>query len=295
MARPPNTAAIARNPAPSMGRTIAAGLTGLLAIVGVSVGLAQPASAGLSDLAKPSAGSKATVDHSSWDGLLKTYVSVGADGLNRVDYRNFKANGHAALKAYVKQLETTKYRDLGRSELFAFWANLYNAKTIDIVLDHYPVQSIKDINLGGSLAALVTGGPWKAKTMKVGGTELSLDDVEHRILRPGFQDPRVHYAVNCASIGCPNLQVEAFTGNDLEAQLEQAAKDYVNHPRGIQVSDGKVKASSIYSWFQEDFGGNERGVLNHVRKFAAPALKVQLRGKVDIADYDYDWRLNDVK
>ena len=238
-------------------------------------------------------GSTARIDHGAWDKLLKTFVVPGSDRINRVAYARFKSEGHAALKQYVASLEAVDVAALDRPEQFAFWANLYNAKTIDIVLDKYPVKSIKDINLGGGLLTLVTGGPWKAKVVKVKGQDLSLDDIEHGILRPVFKDPRVHYAVNCASFGCPNLGTEALTGARLEAQLDDAAKAYVNHPRGIRVSDGKVKASSIYSWFQSDFGGSDKGVLAHVKSFAAPELKAKLDAASGIADYDYDWLLND--
>lgn len=240
-------------------------------------------------------GSTATIDHSVWDRLLKTYVKPSADGINRVAYAKWKAAGHADLKKYVAALQVVDPATLDRAEQFAFWANLYNAKTIDIVLDKYPVKSIKDISLGGGLLAAVTGGPWKAKVVKLKGHDLSLDDIEHGILRPIFKDARVHYSVNCASIGCPNLPNEAFTGAKLEALLDAGAKAYVNHPRGLSVTGGKVKASSIYSWFQADFGGSAPGVLEHARKHAEPALKQKLEGITAIADFDYDWRLNEAK
>jgi len=241
------------------------------------------------------AGATATVDHTVWDRMLASYVVAGQDGVNRVDYARFKAERHDELKAYVASLEATDVHKLDRPEQFAFWANLYNAKTIDIVLDKYPVKSIKDISLGGGLLALVTGGPWKAKTVKVAGQDLSLDDIEHGILRPVFKDARAHYAVNCASFGCPNLGREAFTGAKLEAQLDAGARAYVNHPRGISVEHGKVKASSIYTWFQADFGGSEAGVLSHAIAYARPELKEKLKGITTIADFDYDWSLNDVR
>lgn len=248
-----------------------------------------------SDLVRRAApvGQSASVDHAVWDKLLKTYVKPGADGLNRVDYAAFKRSGHSALKDYVARLQKVDPARLDRKEQFAYLANLYNAKTIDIVLDAYPVNSIKDISLGGGLFAAFTGGPWKAKVVRVKGMELSLDDIEHAILRPVFKDARVHYAVNCASIGCPNLATEAFTGANLVALLDAGARAYVNHPRGVTVSGGRVKTSSIYSWFKEDFGGNDRGVLAHLRKYAEPGLKAKL-DRVDAIDgHAYDWRLND--
>ena len=241
------------------------------------------------------AGSTKIIDHSIWSGLLKAYVVPGPDGLNRVRYAAFKAQGQPTLKGYIKSLEASTVTDLDRPEQFAFWANLYNAKTIDIVLDHYPVKSIKDVSLGGSLKALVTGGPWNAQVTTVQGQALSLDDIEHGILRGIFEDPRVHYAVNCASNGCPNLATQALTGATLEAALDAGAKAYINHPRGVRVEKGEVVASSIYDWFKADFGGSPAGVLAHVRKYAAPALKKELGSTSKISGYDYDWSLNDAK
>jgi len=244
---------------------------------------------------KAASGSTVTIDHSAWDRLLKTYVKPGTDGLNRVDYAAFKRSGQVDLKQYIRQLEAVDPQTLDRPEQFAFLANLYNAKTIDIVLDHYPVKSIKDISLGGGLLAAFTGGPWKAKVVKLQGIDASLDDIEHGILRTVFKDPRVHYSVNCASVGCPNLQAEAFTGAKLTAQLNAGAQAYVNSARGVAIVGGKVVVSSIYSWFKGDFGGTDEGVLSHFRAYAAPALAEKLKSVTAIADHGYDWTLNDTR
>jgi hypothetical protein len=241
------------------------------------------------------AGSNTTIDHSAFTRLLSNYVVPGADGINRVRYGAFKAEGLKDLKAYIATLEAADVASLDRPEQFAFWANLYNAKTLDIVLDHYPVKSIKDINLGGSVTTIVTGGPWKAQTLKVAGQSLSLDDVEHGILRKVFKEPRVHYIVNCASIGCPNLGQEALTSATLDARLTAGAKAYINNPRGLKVENGSLKASSIYNWFKADFGGAPEGVLAHARTYAEPALKRELESITTIDAYGYDWSLNDLK
>ncbi len=241
-----------------------------------------------------------TVDHSAWTKLLGKYVVADPQGLNLVNYAKFKSTDHKALKAYIKHLEGTKPSELTRKQQFAFWANLYNAKTIDIILDHYPVKSIKNISLESGLFSALkqsvgAGGPWDTAVLTVAGQKLSLNDIEHKILRPIFQDPRVHYSVNCASIGCPNLETEAFTAANLETLLDANARAYINHPRGVTINGTKVTASSIYSWFQEDFGGNESGVLAHLRKYAAPELKAKLKNVSGISAYAYDWNLNDTK
>ena len=250
----------------------------LLSLLGAGAGLAQ----------------SAAPDHAPWDRLLKTYVKPSADGVNRIDYAAFKRGGHKDLKAYLTRLQKVDPTALGSKDAYAYYVNLYNATTIDIVLDRYPVKSIKDISLGGGLLASVTGGPWKAKVVRVNGKALSLDDIEHGILRKKYKDPRVHYAVNCASIGCPNLSREAYTGATLNAQLDAGAKAYVNNARGFRFDGKKLTASSIYDWFQDDFGGTEQGVIAHARKYAEPALAKKLKAATAIDDYAYDWTLNDI-
>lgn len=268
---------------------------GAFALLAFSVVATAASAADIAALSGFKAGSAKTVDHSAFTRLLGAYVIPGADGLNRVRYAAFKAEGHKALKDYIASLEATDVASLDKPEQFAFWANLYNAKTLDIVLERYPVKSIKDINLGGSVTTIVTGGPWKASVLKVAGQSLSLDDIEHGLLRKVFKDPRVHYAVNCASVGCPNLATEALAGATLDAQLDKGAKAYVNHPRGFMAEGGAVKASSIYDWFKADFGGAPDGVLAHARKYADPALKRELESITTIDGFGYDWNLNDLK
>ncbi len=273
-----------------------------LALAAILTAITSPSAQAAGKLAESfkvhATGSTATVDHSAWDELLEKYVEPGSDGVNRVAYAEFKADGHNALKAYISSLEAVDPAKLDRREQFAFWANLYNAKTIDVILDHYPVKSIREISLDNSLfgalkSSVGAGGPWKTPVVTVSGTKLSLDNIEHDIMRPIFADPRVHYSVNCASYGCPNLATEAFTGAELEAQLDAGAKAFVNHPRGIEVKNGTVRASSIYNWFQQDFGGSAAGVLAHARKYATAELLAKLENVTAIDSYDYDWSLND--
>jgi Protein of unknown function, DUF547 len=262
-----------------------------LAVVS-AVGPSGAHAATLTETFQPfAAGSKKTVDHSTWSRLLGVYLVASKDGLNRVAYKAWSADDRAALKTYLKALQATDVASLDRAEQFAFWANLYNAATVDVVLDKYPVKSIKDINLGGGVKTLFTGGPWQAKLLAVGGQQLSLDMIENDIMRPIFKDPRVHYAINCASIGCPNLGTTALTGATLETTLDANARAFINSPRGFLVEGDRIKASSIYDWFKADFGGSAETVLVHARKYAAPELKAKLAGKTTINSYDYDWAL----
>lgn len=162
-----------------------------------------------------------------------------------------------------------------------------------MVLDHDGenglAASIKDINISPGLFSF---GPWDKKLLTIEGEAVSLNDIEHRILRPLWRDPRIHYALNCASLGCPNLDAKAFSARDMNARLDAAARAFINHPRGARFEDGELVVSSIYDWFMEDFGGDEAGVLAHLRQYAAPALaeKLAKHGRLDRSTYD--WRLN---
>lgn len=238
------------------------------------------------------------VDHSLWASFLDKHVRAGADGINRVDYAAIRGASREQLESYIAQLGNEPLAELAPREQFALWANLYNALTIRVIADHYPVDSIRDISAkqaGGSRGfSLFSRGPWKAKLIAMGGVELSLDDIEHEILRPIFDDNRVHYAVNCASVGCPNLQPTPFTGAALDEQLDAAAQEYVNHPRGITTGK-RVIASSIYDWYQGDFGDSEEGVLEHMRRYANAEKRARLQATDEIDSYAYDWSLNDVK
>jgi hypothetical protein len=234
-----------------------------------------------------------TVNHSLWAGILKTYVKPSGDGINRFAYGKVANAARTRLKNYLTALQATEVSKLNEKEQRAFWANLYNALTIEVILDHYPVKSIRDISISPGLFAI---GPWGKKLVKVEGRDLSLDDIEHGILRRVWKDPRVHYSVNCASIGCPNLPAVPFTGATLEAMLDQGAKDYINHPRGVSVdAKGRVTVSRIYNWFAGDFGASDANVLAHLKAYAAPALKAKLDQARSISAYEYDWSLNDAK
>jgi len=234
--------------------------------------------------------STARIDHGTWDALLERYVSAHGDGINRVDYRGWGNSGRAGLRSYIDALAAVPVSRRNRAEQFAYWVNLYNALTVDVVLDHYPVDGIRDIDIS---PGLFSDGPWGRALVTVEGVELTLDDIEHRILRPIWRDPRIHYAVNCAALGCPNLQRRAFSGSNLETLLDDGARTFVNHPRGAEVRDGGLYVSSIYAWFQEDFGGSDSGVIAHLRRYAGPDLASRLEGITRIAGHSYDWSLND--
>jgi hypothetical protein len=230
------------------------------------------------------------VDHSRWDSFLKSYVQTDAAGINRVPYADVQADDRESLEKYIDELSKLPIRQFPRNEQLAYWINLYNALTVSLVLDHYPVASIRDIDISPGLFAM---GPWGKKLLVIEGQEVSLNDIEHRILRPLWQDPRLHYILNCASLGCPNLHNRAFPAAATDDVMENAARTFINHPRGVTVRDGRLYVSSIYSWFQADFGDSEQAVIQHLEHYASGELADSLAGMTRIQDDHYDWTLND--
>ena len=233
--------------------------------------------------------SSTTVDHSAWDAFLKSYVSTHGDGVNRVAYGDVNKAGRQALDDYIRSMATVSVETLSRDDQLAYWINLYNTLTVKVVLTHYPVDTIRDIDIS---PGLFSDGPWDKKLIQIDGEPISLNDIEHRILRPIWRDPRIHYALNCASIGCPNLLRNAFTGATASQVLEEAAYAYINDKRGVSTRDQRVIISSIYAWFKDDFGNDVTGVLSHLKSYAGPEVALILEEAIDIEDA-YDWTLND--
>ena len=226
--------------------------------------------------------------HGPWERLLQTYITRGDDGVNRFDYQAVTPQDRSALQTYLGTLQATTVSELPRAEQMALWINLYNALTVEVVLEAYPVGSIREIKNG-----LISIGPWGKDRVKVEGQALSLNDIEHKVLRKQWDDPRIHYAVNCASWSCPDLADRAYTAQRLEAMLNDGARAYINHPRGVWFDEGRLQVSSIYRWYKEDFGDSDEGVIAHLKRYAAPDLKARLDGVDHIAGTDYDWTLNE--
>ncbi len=235
--------------------------------------------------------SSTKISHAAWDTVLKKYIRSGPADVNLFDYRGVTVSDRQALTSYLQKLTNVKVSTLNRSEQLAFWINLYNALTIDLVLEHYPVKSIREIDIS---PGLFSDGPWGKALVQVEGEGLSLNDIEHRILRPIWNDNRIHYAVNCASIGCPNLQRVAYTSENVVGLLDRGARDYVNSSRGVSVSGNKITVSKIYDWYYEDFGSSERTILEHLGVYADEQLGVELARIGDVYSSAYDWTLNAV-
>jgi hypothetical protein len=228
--------------------------------------------------------------HVPFDLLLKEYVHEGA-----VDYRGLKGN-EGALDAYLDVLAGTDPSLLDQGGEIAFWINAYNAFTLKLILNHYPgIESIKDIP---------SSERWKAEEWKVDGGNYSLDDIEHNILRK-MGEPRIHFAIVCASRSCPDLRSEAYTPDRLDEQLALAARGFLANPRkGLRVSEEKgmiwgvnynVYLSRIFDWFGGDFEKASGSVIDFVVPYATEAdsqFMTRHRDELDVKYLDYDWRLN---
>lgn len=272
-------------------------LIGTLTILAVLFGWTSAQAAPKAELwarwQKHDAGSTQKINHGAWDSFLKQFVvAPHPSGIHRVRYQAVQPEDLRNLKNYLQAMQAVAISGHNRMEQKAYWINVYNALTVDVILGRFPVASIRDINIS---PGFLSRGPWGAKLFAVEGERLSLDDIEHRILRPIWKDSRVHYAVNCASLGCPNLQPLAFTGDNTEVLMEKASREFVNHPRGVSIQNGRLQVSSIYVWFQEDFGRDAEDLMEHWQRYANPKLADALEKYSGGLAHDYDWRLNGVE
>ena len=224
-----------------------------------------------------------TFDHSAFQVFLDAYLHTGtSDGVNRLDYRKALA-GQSVLAAYLQELQATDPARLSRQEALAYWLNFYNAGMIQLILARGEFDSVFDDRIYH----------FTTQHFAVGGQALSLDNIENAIIRVQWEDPRIHYGLNCASISCPNLQPQVFSGATLDRQLDAAARQYINHGRGVAGVEGRrVVVSEIFDWFKEDFGGSDQNVINHLALYAEPQLARQLEGARRLRLQPYDWGLN---
>lgn len=210
-------------------------------------------------------------DHSAFDDLLRKYVS--ASGV--VNYKGINSEMDQ-LEAYLTILEQNPVSsDWSRNQKLAYWINAYNAFTIKLILDHYPVNSIQEI---------AGGKPWDLKWIKLGGKTYSLNQIENDIIRPEFNEPRIHFAVNCAAQSCPPLANEAFTADNLDLLLEEQTKAFINNPKYNTIRAGSVKVSKIFDWYGQDFGD----ITAFINKYS----EEQISASTTISYADYNWNLN---
>jgi Protein of unknown function, DUF547 len=271
-------------------RSLAAAALGLLVVLACAGARAGPPAELWQRWLAHDPNSTRRIDHSDWDAFLMRYLRIGAEGVHRVAYGEVTPADRALLERYIAHLAALPISQYDRAEQMAFWINLYNALVVRVVVDHYPIASIRDV---GSPPGAPGAGPWRQELVEVEGVPVSLYDIAHRILRPIWRDPRVHYALSCGAVSCPNLQPEPFEADHLEQQLSEAAMAYINHARCIRIEGDQLGLSSLYRWYRDDFGGTDRDVINHLMAYAEPGLAMKLQGFDRIGDDGFDWRLND--
>ena len=234
--------------------------------------------------------SNIVVDHQLWQSLLSRFVRESADGINRVAYREFDEAAKLELSNYLESMSRVAPTQLNQKEQLAYWINLYNAQTIQVVLDHPKKKSIL------SMGPFFAFGPWDEPYLTIEGKPVTLNDIEHRILRPIWQDHRLHYVLNCASIGCPNLNRHAYQAELIDQQLASAQVNFLRHSRAVTLTDsGKLQATSLFDWYLIDFAQDISGLLAYLAA-QRPDLAADLSALVDEGnpkiDYVYDWDLN---
>jgi hypothetical protein len=234
------------------------------------------------------AAAASSFDHSRFDALLRRHV---VDGM--VDYDAFQASPD--FPAYLEALFRADPARLDDSERLAFWINAYNAYTIQLVNKHGERESIRNIN---KTLGLALKGPWRERLVRAGGRVYHLDDVEHDVIRKQWREPRIHFALVCAAMGCPPLRSEAYTGARLDEQLEEQARRFLLGRPEIQrvdVEQAVVHGSPIYTrWYREDFGSSDAAIGSYLARFYAdgPERELLRSGKFKLVATEYDWTLN---
>jgi hypothetical protein len=223
-----------------------------------------------------------------WQQFLDRYVITNALGVNIINYGHISSVDQYSLTAYLAELSQIPVSKLSRPQQLAFWVNLYNALVVATILRYYPVNSITDIDLGSEGPK----GPWDAQLIKVEGIPLSLNDIENRILRPIWSDPRIHYVLSCGAISCPNLPRVALMGHNINALLDMAARSYINSSRAVRIENGQLMVSDLYIWYRQDFGGSDQSIINHLMQYANPKLRAELQLFHKIDHSFFDWTLN---
>lgn len=219
--------------------------------------------------------------HDLWGDMLKKHVTSDGD----VDYQQWK-NDSTRLSSYLNDLSKHPPSDnWSEEEKLAYWINAYNAFTVKLILDHYPVGSIKDIKQGIPLVNSV----WDIKFFQIGGKDLDLNTIEHGILRKDFDEPRIHFAINCASISCPRLRKEAYKAESLDTQLTDQAMTFLEDPEKNVINREHIQISPIFKWFAGDFK-REGTIIEFLIKYSD--TEIDRDAKVDYMDYD--WGINAV-
>ncbi|MFY0626451.1 MAG: DUF547 domain-containing protein [Reichenbachiella sp.] len=244
--------------------------------------LIAPFLANCSSLNPQTAGSKPP-SHAIFDNLLKDNV----DNNGLVNYKGIKA-GETTLDEYLRIISENGPNDKNwkEEEKLTYWINAYNAFTIKLILKYYPLKSIKDI--GSAIQIPFVNTAWDIKFIKIGGEELSLNNIEHSIIRKNFEEPRIHFALVCAAKSCPKLRNEAYSSTDLDNQLTDQARSFLSNSSKNQITNSKMKLSKLFSWYGADFTKNG-SLIEYLNQYAP----VKIDKKADKSFMSYDWSLNE--
>lgn len=222
-------------------------------------------------------------NHSAWQTLLDNYlIDEHPTGIFRFDYDAVTPDDQLNLFGYVDYLQQLDPRQLNSERQKAYWLNLYNATLVLYVVVSEPTNSIRNLNRSNF---------WDSKRFTIAQQVLSFNDIEHGILRPLFKDPRIHFALNRAALGSANLSAQAYTAENLDDMLDNAARGFIDHPRALDVSDDELRLSRVFKWYQSDFGDNTEEVMEYLKQYlsADTVAKLDQTSKVR---YQYDWALN---
>ena len=231
---------------------------------------------------------ESSIDHSKWQEILDRFVQEHESGINRFDYVGLKEDGelNQSLIEYLLELSEVDPRNYSKSEQLAYWLNHYNAIAVYLVTSQFPVESIQKIRFEGPDTS-----PLDMKLAYLQDQPLSMNDIRNEILRPIWQDNRIHFALNSASLGCPSLSKQAFNSDNVDELLDAGMNSYLNHTRGVSIQEGKLTVSSIFEWYMDDFGHDGDEILAYLMRHVPTDLSEQI-GELSKYETAYDWQVN---
>ncbi len=237
----------------------------------------------LSCSVNPSMKGTEPISHEQWTQLLQTYVSENGE----VDYKALHPE-RAKVTEYLDHLTSNapNEKTWSKDEQLAYWINLYNAFTVDLILEHYPVESIKDI--GASIKIPFVNTPWDIKMIEIDGKSYDLNNIEHGLIRKKFDEPRIHFALVCAAVSCPKLKNEAYTADQLDSQLEEQARQFINNSTYNFIEKDQIKVSKLFNWYKGDF--TKGAIIDYLNQYS----DIQIDKNASVSYMDYIWALNDV-
>ena len=238
------------------------------------------------------AASAQEVDHGAWQAVLDAYLKTEADGQHRFAFGSVDTAGQQLLSDYLTTLGRVDTSAMSSAAQKAYWLNAYNALATLVILENYPVRSIRELGFGNGEAK---EGPWAAKRFSTATGGVSLNDIRQQIVRQQLADPMLHYGLACGAVGCPGLRPAPYLAASVDEALQDQAARFLGQPSGFKLSSSGLTASSIFRWYAEDFGRSEGAVLAHLRQVGGNEVSQAVNTMRAIKRYRFDWRLNEAK